>query len=86
MLQKIMDENYIIGLADGAKGTHGTEITEQQYNELTEIFHAMPTAREGYEYKLTVDRKWIEVPLDTDPDVDDADALSILVGEGGDGA
>ena len=77
MFVKILDDDSIVGLAIANKGV---EITEQEYNELTEIFHAMPTAREGYEYKLTVDREWIEVPLDTDPDLSDAEAFSIIFG------
>lgn len=77
MFVKILDDDSIVGLAIANRGV---EITEQEYNELTEIFHAMPTAREGYEYKLTVDREWIEVPLDTDPDLSDAEAFSIIFG------
>lgn len=77
MLVKIIDSGYILGLADAPTGI---EVTTAEYAELTEIFHAMPTAREGYEYKLTVDREWIEVPLDTDPDLSDAEAFSIILG------
>ena len=77
---KIIVEGFILGLAIANKGV---EITEQEYNELTEIFHAMPTPREGYEYKLTADREWVEVPLDIDPELDDTEALDILLG--GDG-
>lgn len=74
---KIIVDGYILGLAIANRGV---EITEQEYNELTEIFHAMPTPREGYEYKLTVDREWVEVPLDTDPDLSDAESFFIIFG------
>lgn len=82
MVQKITDEGFIVGLVDGAQGTHGVEVTEQEYTELTDLFHNMPTPREGYEYKLTINREWVEVPIDTDPDLVDAEALEILLGGG----
>ena len=63
-----------------AIGSRGNEIGEQEYAQLTEMFHNMPTAREGYEYKLTVNREWVEVPIDPDPEIDDSEALSILTG------
>lgn len=78
MKVKIMDNGYILGVAIASTGI---EIGEQEYNELTEIFHTMPTAREGYEYKLTEEREWVEIPIDPDPEIDDSEALSIMLGE-----
>lgn len=78
MFVKILDGDYILGVAIASTGI---EIGEQEYNELTEIFHTMPTAREGYEYKLTEEREWVEIPIDPDPEIDDSEALSIMLGE-----
>ena len=76
MKVKIVDNGYILGVAIASMGT---EITEQEYAELTDLFHNMPTAREGYEYKLTEDHKWVEVELQDS--IDDTESLSIMLGE-----
>lgn len=76
MKVKIVDNGYILGVAIASMGT---EITEQEYAELTDLFHNMPTAREGYEYKLTEDHEWVEVELQDS--IDDSEALSIMLGE-----
>lgn len=78
MFVKILDGDYILGVAIASTGI---EIGEQEYNELTEIFHTMPTPREGYEIKLTAEHEWVEVPIDPDPEIDDSEALSIMLGE-----
>lgn len=81
MLVKIIDNGYILGLADAPTGI---EITEEEYNELTEIFHAMPV-KEGYAYRLREDLTWEEYPVEPEPEgeITDDEALSILLG--GDG-
>lgn len=77
MYVKIIDGNYILGVANAP---YGNEITELEYSELTEIFHAMPVPRTGFEYKLTVGEKWVEVPIEGPQYIDDTDALNILLG------
>lgn len=68
-------------------GTNGpdtvAEITEAEYGELQAMFTNRPTAPAGYAYLLQDNpREWVlvELPPDPDPDVDDAEALSILLG------
>ena len=79
MLVKIIDNGYILGLAEAPTGT---EITEEEYNELTAIFHAMPV-KEGYAYKLREsDLEWEEYPVEPEPEdeIQSDEALSILLG------
>ena len=79
---KIVIDGYIEGF-----GTNGpdsvTAITEAEYAELQAAFAQRPTAPEGYEYLLQDDPlAWVlvELPPEPDPDVDDEEALSILLG------
>lgn len=77
---KIIVGGYILGLAVADKGI---EITEQEYSELTDIFHAMPV-KDGYAYRLREDLTWEEYPVEPEP-VDEltaADALAIILGGG----
>lgn len=78
---KVVVDGYVDGF-----GTNGpdnaTGITEAEYHALSEMFAARPTAPEGYDYLLQDDPlEWVlvELPPD-DPDVDDAEALEILLG------
>lgn len=84
MVQKIIDEGFIVGLVNGLHGSHGVEITAQEYNELTEIFHSMPV-KEGFGYRLKTDLTWEEYKINPEPQdlIGDAEALDILLG--GDG-
>ena len=82
---KVIADGYIVGI-----GTNGndsvTEITESEYNAILDIIHAAPhDAPEGYEYKLRAsDLEWelVELPPAPEPseDVDDSEALEILLG------
>ncbi len=82
---KIVDEDgHVSGF-----GTNGedsmTEITEAEYNALAAMFAERPTAPDGYFYAIHDNpREWVlvELPPD-DPDLDDAEALEILLGGGG---
>jgi hypothetical protein len=77
---KIVIGGYILGLAVADKGI---EITEQEYRELTDIFHAMPV-REGYAYRLREDLTWEEYPAEPEPvdEISNEEALEILLGGG----
>ncbi len=81
MLVKIIDNGYIVGLADAPTGV---EVTAEEYAELTDIFHTMPV-RKGYAYRLREDLTWEEYPVEPEPvdELTDAEALAILLG--GDG-
>lgn len=78
---KVVEDGYVDGF-----GTNGPdnvpEITETEYNNLAEMFASRPSAPEGYAYLLQDDPlEWVlvELPPD-DPDIDDAEALEILLG------
>lgn len=75
MYRKIIHGGYILGLA---MGVIGDEISEEEYNTLTEIFHSMPSAQEGYSYCLTENLEWVEVKLADD--ISDAEAFDIIFG------
>lgn len=64
-------------------GTAGEEITEAEYAEILSVIRNKPAATETTDYRLREDLTWeayeIEPP-DPDPDVDDAEALNILLG------
>ena len=81
MLVKIIVDGYILGVAEA---TEGEEITEEEYNELTEIFHEKPV-REGYAHKLREDLTWEEHEVEPEPvdEISADEALEILFG--GDG-
>ena len=58
-------------------------IDEAEYNRLTEILSDAPEAPDGFYYKLREDETWELIekePEPTDPDLDDAELLSILLG------
>jgi len=57
MYFKVKSNGYILGLGIGSLGE---QITEEEFNELTEIFHNVPV-REGYHYNLREDLTWEEV-------------------------
>ncbi len=48
-------DGYIVSIV---KGVSSGNITEEQYNEIKEIINTMPTAPEGYYYRLKTDLTW----------------------------
>lgn len=56
--------------------------TDAEYEEFLSLFRQKPSAPEGYDYFLRwQDRVWELVKIEEDdPDVDDAEALNILLG------
>lgn len=56
MYGKYINDNYIVGVGTGA-GT-GSEITEDEYNEILDKINNRPTAPEGFTYRLTTALKW----------------------------
>ena len=79
---EIHDGNYISEFGVGEK-TSAIEISQERYNELVESPRFVPLNEiPGYTYRLTVDLEWVSVKDDSinDPDLNDAEALSILLG------
>ena len=78
--RKVVIDGYIIGVGETmAEGN----ITSDEYSRLTEIFSTMPEAPEGYYYMLREDETWELIekkPEPTDPEIDDSEALEILLG------
>ena len=62
MYGKYINDNYIVGVGTGA-GT-GSEITEDEYNEILDKISNRPTASEGFTYRLTTALEWelVELP------------------------
>lgn len=56
MYGKYINDNYIVGVGTGA-GT-GSEITEDEYNEILDKINNRPTAPEGFTYRLTTALQW----------------------------
>ena len=79
---KVLDGNYIDGF--GSNGADNvTAITEDEYNALTEMLTARPTAPEGYAYMIQDNpREWVlvELPPMPEPELTDEEALEILLG------
>ena len=81
--RKIVTDKYIRCVAIGE---YGDEISEAEYKEIIDVIRAIPTAPDGYAYKLRADSlEWELVmlppdPPDPDPDLDDSEALEILLG------
>lgn len=70
-----------------SKGFGQRQITEEEYNNILSIIRSAPSAPDGYTYMLRADTlEWelVENPPEPEPpvddEVDDAEALSILLG------
>ena len=82
---KVVSDGYIDGFGTNGPDTV-TEITEAEYAELQAVFSERPTPPDGYDYQLQDDPlEWVlvELPPEPDPDVDDDEALVILLGGAG---
>lgn len=79
---KIVSDGFILAVTTGG----GTEITEEEYNEILAAVQSAPASPEGFVYKLRADTlEWelVELPPEPEPELSDEEALSILLG--GDG-
>lgn len=68
--------NYITGIS---QRFGQTQITKEEYDELSAIIAACPEAPDGYEYLLKTDLTWelVELPSDEEATADDfQEALS----------
>lgn len=77
---KVVSNGYVRSIGTGRAGI---EITAEEYGEMLSVIKEQPTAPEGHAYRLTESLEWelYEVPVvEIDPDLTDAEALSILLG------
>lgn len=76
---KNTDNGYILTIGTGLGGT---EITEAEYNQILNIIHNKPQRTETTDYRLKEDLTWeeYEVPPMPEPELDDSEALSIILG------
>ena len=76
---KTTNGNYILSVGTGAGGT---EITETEYNEIMSAIQNKPQATDTTDYNLKEDLSWepYEIEQIEEPDIDDAEALNILLG------
>lgn len=60
---QITKDGYLLTAAYGG-GTHGEEVTEEQYNEIIYAIQNRPTPQSGYDYRLRTDLTWelVELP------------------------
>lgn len=76
---KQTDGDYItmIGIGSG-----WTEITESEYNEIMAVIRNKPQGTATTDYRLREDLTWeeYEIPPMPEPDIDDSEALEILLG------
>lgn len=75
---KVVCNGYILGVGIANIGN----ITEEEYNEITDIFRSAPVAPTGYTYKLRADTlEWELVELPPQPvEITDSEALEIILG------
>ena len=78
MYIKIVNNEYVFGVAISSEGT---EISEEEYNQLTEIIHNMPV-KPGYVYKLKTNLTWEEHKHEPEPqdEISDTEAIGIILG------
>ena len=77
---EVIDNGYILAIG---QGNGHIEIDEERYNTIQSVIRSKPPETETTDYRLKVDLTWepYEVePPDPDPELDDSDALDILLG------
>lgn len=77
---KQISNGYIVCIGTGG----GTEITEDEYNEILSVIHSKPPATETTDYRLREDLTWeeYEIPPMPEPEPDAEEILNILMGMG----
>ena len=77
---EVIENGYILAIG---QGSGNIEIDEDRYNAILDIIHNKPAATDTTDYRLKTDLTWepYEIdPPDPDPELDDSDALDILLG------
>lgn len=86
---KIENNGYVLGVAQSSGEGN---ISETEYNELSEMIRKKPSAPEGFDYRLTNSLEWElhELSIETDESIEGEDmtetemkavAYDILVGD-----
>lgn len=61
MLFKVISDGYILGVGIGSQGT---EITQEEYDQITELMHNKPSDTEDTVYKLSESFEWVACERD----------------------
>ena len=78
----MIENGYITSVGTGGKG--GTEVSESEDNMILEAIHAKPEATGTTDYRLRDDLTWeayeVEPPEPAEDELNDAEALEIILG------
>ena len=69
-MKKIVSNDYLVALSS----RHGTDISDSEYQSISEKIYSAPTAPSGYRYQLRENLTWelCEMPMtqeDADPEL-----------------
>lgn len=64
--KKITSNGYILGVAQAESGGN---ISKETYDEITAIIHNMPTAPDGFYYRLKENLEWELCEMPTEGDI-----------------
>ena len=81
---KLIENGTITAIGTGGGGT---EITEQEYNEIMSVIRQKPSRTETTDFRLLEDLTWEEYERPADPvddEIEDGEALDIITGRGAD--
>ena len=72
MVKVFINNGYIISIMHGADVGN---ISDAEYQAITDKVNRKPTPPDGYDYRLTVDLEWemFELPMETDEPETEAD-------------
>ena len=75
---KMIDNGYLVQIGTGYGGE---EITAEEYHAIAEVISAVPTAPDGYSYRLKADLTWelYELPA-VEEELTADEALAIILG------
>lgn len=75
---KIIDNGYLVQIGTGFGGE---EITAEEYHAIAEVISTVPTAPDGYSYRLKADLTWelYELPV-VEEELSAEEALAIILG------
>ena len=78
---KQISDGYILAVGTGAGGT---EIAEAEYDQILAVIRAKPPRTETEDYRLREDLTWEAFAVEPAPEaeLDDTEALNILLGGG----
>lgn len=80
MFYKLVEDGYIVCIGTGGMGE---EITEAEYSEIMTAIASKPQRTETTDYRLKTDLTWEQYEVDPpepSDEIDDSEALEILLG------